>query len=96
MKKAMVLSFLIVKVVLLSVLPCFAEEFKGEVIKMTDSRLEIKVKGDGNRSFQVTNSTRVFVGGGVTHVHHLLPHTKVRVAEQGNRVEAIFLEGAPK
>jgi hypothetical protein len=93
MKKIMILSFILI---MISALPCIAEEYKGEITKMTSSRLEMNVKGAGSRSFQVTRLTRVFKDGEIFPVHHLLPHSKARVVEKDDKVELIILEEVPK
>jgi hypothetical protein len=94
MKKHMVLSFVII--IIISALPCLAMEYKGEIIKMNESRLELRVKGEGNRSFRMTKLTRVYMEGGITNVHRLSPKSKVRVVENNDRVELIIVEEVPK
>jgi len=83
-------------IVAFSVLPCVAKEYKGEIVKMDKSRLELSVKGEGNLSFQVTNLTRVFRDGEIAEVHRLLPHSRVRVVEKNGKVELVIVEEAPK
>jgi hypothetical protein len=95
MKKSS-LYFIAITTLLICALPCLADEYKGEVVKMTDSRIEIRLKGGGTESFQVTKMTRVFKDGDIFPVHHLLPHSKARVVEKGGKVELIILEEVPK
>lgn len=95
-KKMSLLYIAAITTLMLTALPCLAGEYKGEIVRMTDTRLEIKVKGEGSQSFEVTKSTRVFMNGLPFQVHRLLPHTKARVVANDNKVDAIFVEGVPK
>jgi hypothetical protein len=90
------LYIIAITMILLSALPCLADEYKGEIVKMTDSRIEIRLKDGGTESFQVTKTTRAFNRGDMFQVHHLLAHSKVRLSVKDGKVEFIHLEEVPK
>lgn len=96
MNKSVIILSATIIMALLFAFPCLANEYKGEVVKMNASRLEIDVEGAGKRSFQMTKMTRVLMDGGVAEVHRLPAHSKVRVVEKNNKVQLIIVEEVPK
>lgn len=96
MKRLIILIMSLTIIAIFSAAICCAEEVKGEVIKMNDSRLEIKVKGEGSRSFDIIKTTSIFAGGMPCPTKRLVPHTRVRVAGRHGNAEWIFVEEAPK
>ncbi len=96
MKQVMIFALSMLLLVFFSTAICFADEIKGEVVKMDSSRLVVKVNGEGNRSFDMTRTTKIFNGGMPSPVKHILPHTIVRVESNYGKAEWIFFVEAPK
>jgi hypothetical protein len=84
--------------VLVGIVPARADQqYRGRVIIMKGSRLQVKLEEDnGKRTFDVTSETRFFTRSGPAPVKRLRAGSKVRIVERNGDAYAVFIEEVPQ